>query len=212
MPEAPAPPEPAVEPEAAMANELDMLERIVEAPAPQPVAEAPAPQPVAEAPAPQPVAEAPAPQPVAEAPAPQPVAEAPAPPVVEAPFMPAPVEAVPRTPEVKEEPATKILGEPEAAAMPQAAEAAPQPQAAPYAGTQETFDGGSFSLERELAELTGAGAPQPTKKIKIPVKPGKEGEAQMQEMAKGKPVPKVKRDKTVTKGIIVRIIDGIKKL
>ncbi len=37
-------------------------------------------------------------------------------------------------------------------------------------------------------------------------------EAQMQEMAKGKPVPKVKRDKTVTKGIIVRIIDGIKKL
>jgi hypothetical protein len=53
--------------------------------------------------------------------------------------------------------------------------------------------------------------PQPTKKIKIPVKPkGEDGE--VEEIDKGKPVPKVKRDKAVTKSIIMRIIDGIKRL
>ncbi|MBN2027758.1 MAG: hypothetical protein JW854_13460, partial [Actinobacteria bacterium] len=73
------------------------------------------------------------------------------------------------------------------------------------------FDMGSYSLERELAELTGVSVPQPTKKIKIPVKPkGEEGE--VEEIDKGKPVPKVKRDKAVTKSIIMRIIDGIKRL
>ena len=87
-----------------------------------------------------------------------------------------------------------------------AAEAAPAPPA------EDIFDG-SFALERELAELTGAGAPAATKKIKIPVKQAKqakEGEKPMQQ--EGKPVPKVKRDKTVTKGIVMRIIDGIKRL
>ena len=73
------------------------------------------------------------------------------------------------------------------------------------------FDMGSYSLERELAELTGASVPQPTKKIKIPVKPKGE-EAEVEEIDKGKPVPKVKRDKAVTKSIIMRIIDGIKRL
>lgn len=73
------------------------------------------------------------------------------------------------------------------------------------------FDMGGYSLEQELAELTGASTAQPTKKIKIPVKPkGEEGEAE--EIDKGKPVPKVKRDKAVTKSIIMRIIDGIKRL
>ena len=65
--------------------------------------------------------------------------------------------------------------------------------------------------ERELAELTGAAVPQPTKKIKIPVKP--KGEVvESDELDKGKPVPKVKRDKAVTKSLIMRIIDGIKRL
>ncbi|MDI6872813.1 MAG: hypothetical protein QME84_00795, partial [Actinomycetota bacterium] len=69
----------------------------------------------------------------------------------------------------------------------------------------------SYSLERELAELTGAAIPQPTKKIKIPIKPkGEEGK--VEEIEKGKPVPKVKRDKAVTKSLIMRIIDGIKRL
>jgi Domain of unknown function (DUF4388) len=73
------------------------------------------------------------------------------------------------------------------------------------------FDMGGYSLERELAELTGVSIPQPTKKIKIPVKPkGEEGA--VEEIDRGKPVPKVKRDKAVTKSIIMRIIDGIKKL
>jgi len=68
-----------------------------------------------------------------------------------------------------------------------------------------------YSLERELAELTGAAVPQPTKKIKIPIKPkGEEG--RVEEIEKGKPVPKVKRDKAVTKSLIMRIIDGIKRL
>ena len=68
-----------------------------------------------------------------------------------------------------------------------------------------------YSLERELAELTGAAVPQPTKKIKIPIKPkGEEGK--VEEIEKGKPVPKVKRDKAVTKSLIMRIIDGIKRL
>ncbi len=75
----------------------------------------------------------------------------------------------------------------------------------------EGFDLESYSLERELAELTGAAAPQPTKKIKIPVKP--KGEVvEADELDKGKPVPKVKRDKAVTKSLIMRIIDGIKRL
>jgi len=81
------------------------------------------------------------------------------------------------------------------------------------AGEEELsgFDMGSYSLERELAELTGVSVPQPTKKIKIPVKPkGEDGE--VEEIDKGKPVPKVKRDKAVTKSIIMRIIDGIKRL
>lgn len=70
---------------------------------------------------------------------------------------------------------------------------------------------GGYSLERELAELTGVAVPQPTKKIKIPVKPkGEDGE--VEEIDRGKPVPKVKRDKAVTKSIIMRIIDGIKRL
>ncbi len=84
---------------------------------------------------------------------------------------------------------------------------------APAAAEEETtgFDMGGYSLERELAELTGVSMPQPTKKIKIPVKPkGEEGE--VEEIDKGRPVPKVKRDKAVTKSIIMRIIDGIKKL
>jgi len=84
---------------------------------------------------------------------------------------------------------------------------------APSAEEEETtgFDMGGYSLERELAELTGASMPQPTKKIKIPVKAkGEEGE--VEEIDKGRPVPKVKRDKAVTKSIIMRIIDGIKKL
>ncbi|MGQ9537286.1 MAG: hypothetical protein ACUVT4_08685 [Actinomycetota bacterium] len=69
----------------------------------------------------------------------------------------------------------------------------------------------SYTLERELAELTGAAIPQPTKKIKIPIKPkGEEGK--VEEIERGKPVPKVKRDKAVTKSIIMRIIDGIKRL
>ncbi|NPV59545.1 MAG: hypothetical protein HPY75_07770 [Actinobacteria bacterium] len=73
------------------------------------------------------------------------------------------------------------------------------------------FDMESYSLERELAELTGAAVPQPTKKIKIPVKP--KGEVvESDELDKGKPVPKVKRDKAVTKSLIMRIIDGIKRL
>ena len=70
---------------------------------------------------------------------------------------------------------------------------------------------GNYSLERELAELTGASMPQPTKKIKIPVKPKGE-DKEVEEIDRKTPVPKVKRDKTVTKGIIMRIIDGIKRL
>ena len=175
------------EPAAAAESELDALERIIESPEPA--------EPEA-----------------AEIPA-EPALEAVPEPAFEVPAEPHPPEDAAKSLEVLEEPATKILEEPAAsAAAPQAVEAAPQPQAPTYGGTPDAFDGSSFSLERELAELTGAGAPQPTKRSKIPVKPGKEGEAQMQEMAKGKPVPKVKRDKTVTKGIIVRIIDGIKKL
>ena len=88
------------------------------------------------------------------------------------------------------------------------------PEAAGFAPDEEEaagFDMGSYSLERELAELTGASMPQPTKKIKIPVKPkGEVGE--VEEIDRGKPVPKVKRDKAVTKSIIMRIIDGIKRL
>jgi len=95
--------------------------------------------------------------------------------------------------------------------QPEAAEAAPQ---APTESAEEEpagFDMGNYSLERELAELTGASMPQPTKKIKIPVKPKGE-EKEVEEIDKRRPVPKVKRDKTVTKGIIMRIIDGIKRL
>jgi hypothetical protein len=73
------------------------------------------------------------------------------------------------------------------------------------------FDIDAFTLERELAELTGAAVPQPTKKIKIPVKQKGEEKQDMEEERK-KPVPKVKRDKTVTKSIIMRIIEGIKRL
>jgi hypothetical protein len=73
------------------------------------------------------------------------------------------------------------------------------------------YDLESYTLERELAELTGASIPQPTKKIKIPIKP--KGEEKVEgELEKRKPVPKVKRDKTVTRSIIMRIIDGIKRL
>ncbi len=72
------------------------------------------------------------------------------------------------------------------------------------------FDETAYSLERELAELTGAAIPQP-KKIKIPIKQKGE-EREVEEIDKGKPVPKVKRDKAVTKSIIMRIIDGIKRL
>ncbi len=75
----------------------------------------------------------------------------------------------------------------------------------------QDFDVGAYSLERELAELTGVSTPQPTKKIKIPVKPKGE-EEEVEELDRGKPVPKVKRDKAVTKSIIMRIIDGIKRL
>jgi len=135
-----------------------------------------------------------------------------------------PVEPMAPMPPAVEEAMPAVL--PEAAqAMPEAAQAqtplaaVPQgagPEAAEgigIAGEEEPsgFDMGSYSLERELAELTGVSVPQPTKKIKIPVKPkGEDGE--VEEIDKGKPVPKVKRDKAVTKSIIMRIIDGIKRL
>ncbi len=201
---------------------------VAAAPMPEPVAPAatvPTPVPPMEAP---PVAAAPRPEPVAPAATvPTPVPPIEAPPVAAAPRPTAAPRAVARPsaaagapptaniPEVKEDVVPKTLEEPQVAATasPAMEQALEFEEAAP--GGQKSYDTGSFSLERELAELTGAGAPQPTKKIKIPVKPGtpvKEGESPMQEMAKGKPVPKVKRDKTVTKGIIVRIIDGIKKL
>jgi len=107
---------------------------------------------------------------------------------------------------------------PEAAQAPQPEFAAPvmeveTPTGASEGVVEETagFDMGGYSLERELAELTGVSVPQVTKKIKIPVKPkGEDGE--VEEIDRGKPVPKVKRDKAVTKSIIMRIIDGIKRL
>ncbi|MDY6796778.1 MAG: hypothetical protein SWK76_16070, partial [Actinomycetota bacterium] len=100
-----------------------------------------------------------------------------------------------------------------AAPEPQVVEGEDKIEAAPAGPEEEPsgFDMGNYSLERELAELTGASMPQPTKKIKIPVKPKGE-EKGMEEVDSKKPVPKVKRDKTVTKGIIMRIIDGIKRL
>jgi hypothetical protein len=115
--------------------------------------------------------------------------------VAQAPPPPAPI-----TPEAP-------VGEPQVADR----EEAPVPEPRHEEEEAPGFDMGGYSLERELAELTGASIPQPTKKIKIPVKPkGEEGE--VEEIDKGKPVPKVKRDKAVTKSIIMRIIDGIKKL
>ncbi len=116
------------------------------------------------------------------------------------------------------------VSEPEYAPPPQGRETAPaaaptvprEEGAGGYAeeegyGEDHEFDMGNYSLERELAELTGASMPQPTKKIKIPLKPkGEDGD--VEEIDKGKPLPKVKRDKAVTKSIIMRIIDGIKRL
>jgi hypothetical protein len=134
----------------------------------------------------------PAPAPAAEAPAPAPAAAAPPPEAWEG----------TAAPQIEE----RLEGPAPAAAAPAEVSA----QAGGAAPGDELFDMGSYTLERELAELTGAGAPAATKKIKIPVKQAKEGEKAMQQ--EGKPVPKVKRDKTVTKGIVMRIIDGIKKL
>jgi hypothetical protein len=170
-----------------------------------------------------PLAEAPQPQVISEA-AQAPPEMAPAPEYVQ-PAMPSePVAPMPGPPEVPlaEAPQPQVISE--------AAQAPPFGVQAPPAGAQADvepgyiqdtgalaeeepagFDMGSYSLERELAELTGASVPQPTKKIKIPVKPkGEEGE--VEEIDRGKPVPKVKRDKAVTKSIIMRIIDGIKRL
>ena len=183
-PEAPpAPPQPAPPLEEA-ASELDVLEKIIEAPEAPPAPPQPAPPAPAEA--------SPPPAPAAEAPAPAPAAAATTPEAWEG----------TAAPQVEE----KLEGPAPAAAAPAEVSA----QAGGAAPGDELFDMGSYTLERELAELTGAGAPAATKKIKIPVKQAKEGEKAMQQ--EGKPVPKVKRDKTVTKGIVMRIIDGIKKL
>jgi hypothetical protein len=101
---------------------------------------------------------------------------------------------------------------PTEAIQPEAAQAPPAGPAAPATDEElASFDMGNYSLERELAELTGASMPQPTKKIKIPAKPKGE-DREVDELDRKMPVPKVKRDKTVTKGIIMRIIDGIKRL
>ena len=179
---------------------VELLERMVEAPEPvellERMEEAPEPVELLErmeeapevVPPPPPQAAVPEAPPAAEA-MPE-AAPAPLPEVVPP---PPPQAAVPEAPGVE---------------APVGAEAAPGvvPEEEP-AG----FDMGGYSLERELAELTGASIPQPTKKIKIPLKPkGEEGE--VEEIGKGKPVPKVKRDKAVTKSIIMRIIDGIKRL
>ncbi len=206
-------------PEAAQAPAPEFVQ------APPPVPEPPqaeiAPPPVPEA------AQAPAPEFVqAPPPVPEPPqAEIAPPPVPEAAQAPAP-EFVQAPPPVPEPPQAEIAPPPlvtgtsfqEVLEVPQIKEA---PSAGPvqeeYDGLEEGleepggFDMGGYSLERELAELTGVSAPQPTKKIKIPLKPkGEEGE--VEEIDRGKPVPKVKRDKAVTKSIIMRIIDGIKKL
>lgn len=139
----------------------------------------------------------------------------------EAPVSISPVEAPPAAAPAEEEvaPLPEVPAPaPEEAIPPLAGEGTGEGKPAPTPKILEEFediyDHETYTLERELAELTGAGRPQPIKKIKIPVKPGKEGEKPMQDAAraKGKPVPKVTRDKTVTKGIIMRIIDGIKKL
>ncbi len=211
----------------------------VSEPAPQEM-EAPQPQFEPEAaPAPPEIPQAPpqaaqAPPEAAQAPAPQPQFEpeaAPAPPEIPQ----APPQAAQAPPEAAQAPAPEYAQPSVSEPAPQEAEA-PQPQfepeaaaaasLTPQAGTEagyvekdgmtaeeepSGFDMGSYSLERELAELTGASVPQPTKKIKIPVKPkGEDGE--VEEIDRSKPVPKVKRDKAVTKSIIMRIIDGIKRL
>jgi hypothetical protein len=124
------------------------------------------------------------------------------------------LEQLAETPEAPQPPAVEYA-QPEAAYEPPAPEIPDEEYAVDaeaVAGEEASaFDMGGYSLERELAELTGVSAPQPTKKIKIPVKPkGEDGE--VEEIDKGKPVPKVKRDKAVTKSIIMRIIDGIKRL
>jgi len=198
----------------APASELDVLEKIIEAPTPA------APEPAAPP--------APEPAPASELDVLEKIIEAPTP---AAPEPAAPPAAVQRTREAAREEmgagaAAVATPPPEAPAPPAPSPAAegtakavveekgrgPAAEAAPPPPAEDIFDG-SFALERELAELTGAGAPAATKKIKIPVKQAKqakEGEKPMQQ--EGKPVPKVKRDKTVTKGIVMRIIDGIKRL
>ncbi len=145
---------------------------------------------------------------IAEAPPLPEVAEAPAEPLE---VMESVVETAPQQVPTAEAPPLPEVAEAPAPVVERPAEVSPPAVAA----EEEIYDMGSYTLERELAELTGAGRPQPTKKIKLTVRqPAKEGEKPVQEMAKGKgkPVPKVTRDKTVTKGIIMRIIDGIKKL
>ncbi len=182
---------------------LDMLEKLVEAPpalereveAAPPLEKPPLVPEAREVTAPAAevarVEEAP---PAVEAPGPE---AAEAPPAVEAPG-----------------PLLERVGEtalPEAAREEPAAPTVPVPEAAEAEEEYEGYGLEGYSLERELAELTGAAAPQPTKKIKIPVRPkGEEGK--VEELDRGKPVPKVKRDKAVTKSIIMRIIDGIKRL
>ncbi len=204
---------------------LDLLERLVEAP---PAAEAPTAEevraeeeflPVTElerpvtAPGPEPAVEA-----VAEAlPTEAELAPEEAPPTVEpgrlAREEPAAAQAEgmpgigvpPSTPETKR-PMETVAG---AGSTPAVHEAAPSLEKEEVEYGELDID--SYSLERELAELTGAAIPQPTKKIKIPIKPkGEEGK--VEEIEKGKPVPKVRRDKAVTKSLIMRIIDGIKRL
>jgi hypothetical protein len=225
MPEVVAEPQPQVIPEAAQAPAPEFTAPVAPsepvAPMPEVVAE-PQPQVIPEA------AQAPAPEftaPVAPsepvAPMPEVVAE-PQPQVIpEAAQAPAPEFTAPVAPSEPVAPMPEVVAEPQ----PQAPFGPQQLETPPVAAPAEVgsgvgeevaeepagFDMGGYSLERELAELTGVSVPQPTKKIKIPVKPkGEDGE--VDEIDKGKPVPKVKRDKAVTKSIIMRIIDGIKRL